>query len=448
MNKPDCHCNNFITINRANTALEKFHKGLKVIRELSAQTSWPASVTPMLAASDGTSNFWPAGFSAGAVSAAIKYDERKDLMLLMVDRPSVAAALFTTNLCCAAPVLLSRDHLQRSPSSIRAIVCNSGNANAATGKKGMEDALAMAEAVARELAIKPEEVLVASTGVIGQLLPMERVLNGISALPATLQPQSALDAASAIMTTDTFPKFFTLDVELSGGSVRLSGIAKGSGMICPNMATMLALLATDAAIAPDLLQKALKLANQKSFNAITVDGDTSTNDMVSIFASGTGPEVVAESPDFARFCQALEALMTFLAKLIVIDGEGATKLVTINVEGAVDDREAELAARTIAQSSLVKTAIHGEDANWGRIVAAAGRSGASFNQEELELHFNDLSILKQGFIADFSETAASEIMAKDAYAITLRIGNGPGRATVWSCDLSKEYVDINGSYRS
>ncbi len=446
MKQPDCR-SNLITINQACTALEKFHKGLKVIRELSAVTPWPASVTPMPAASDGTLNFWPAGFSAGAVSAAIKYD-RKDLMLLVADRPSSAAALFTRNLCCAAPVLLSRDHLQRSPSSVRAVVCNSGNANAATGDKGMADALAMAEAVAQELAVKPEEVLVASTGVIGQLLPIERVLCGISTLPSSLQHDSALDAAQAIMTTDTFPKFFMLDVQLSGGVVRLSGIAKGSGMICPDMATMLAILATDASITPDLLQKALRLANKKSFNAITVDGDTSTNDMVSILASGTGPEITAESNDFHLFCEALQALMTFLAKLIVIDGEGASKLVTITVEGATDDRDAELAARTIAQSNLVKTAIHGEDANWGRIIAAAGRSGAQFNQEELELRFNELTLLKPGFIASYSEAEASEIMAKNSYTITLRLGSGPGRATVWSCDLSKEYVEINGSYRS
>ncbi len=427
--------------------MEKFHKGLKVIRELSAVTPWPASVTPMLAESDGTHGFWPAGFSAGAVSAAIKY-ERQDLMFLVADRPSSAAALFTLNLCCAAPVMLSREHLQRSPTSMRAIICNSGNANAATGEKGMDDALAMAEAVARELAIRPEEVLVASTGVIGQLLPMERVLGGISALPSSLQHESGIEVAQAIMTTDTFPKFFTLELQLSSGTVRLSGIAKGSGMICPNMATMLAILATDASIAPALLQKALKLANCKSFNAITVDGDTSTNDMVSILASGIGPEIVAESGDFTLFCEALEALMAFLAKLIVIDGEGATKLVAITVEGAADDRDAELAARTIAQSSLVKTAIHGEDANWGRVVAAAGRSGALFNQEDLELYFNDLCILKPGFVADYSETEALEIMAKDSYTITLILGNGPGQATVWSCDLSKEYVDINGSYRS
>ena len=398
--------------------------------------------------SDGTQGFWPIGFLAGAVSANIKYSKRKDLMILASDRPSSAAALFTLNRCCAAPVMLSRKHLQQSPSLVRAIVCNSGNANAATGNKGMEDARAMAEAVAKELSINTEEVLVASTGVIGQLLPMEKVLEGISSLAATMQHDSVLDVASAIMTTDTFPKFFTLELQLSGGSIRLSGIAKGSGMICPNMATMLAFLATDASIEPTLLHEALEKANRHSFNAITVDGDTSTNDMVSILASGSGPEIKAESSDYALFCNALEALMTFLAKLIVIDGEGATKLVEITVMGAADDRDAELAARTIAQSSLVKTAIHGEDANWGRIIAATGRSGAIFNQEDLELHFNDLPILKPGLLADFSEEMASEILAKDSYTITLRLGNGPGTATIWSCDLSKEYVDINGSYRS
>lgn len=427
--------------------MEKLSKGLKVIRELSAVTSWPASVTPMPAESDGTLSFWPAGFSSSAVSAAIKY-ERTDLMLLVTNVPSSTAALFTRNLCCAAPVILSREHLRRSSSAVRAIICNSGNANAATGEKGMDDATAMAEAVARELSIKPEEVLVASTGVIGQLLPMERVLGGISALPSSLQHESGIDAARAIMTTDTFPKFFNLELELSGGRVRLSGITKGSGMICPNMATMLAFLATDASISPYLLQKALSVANRTSFNAITVDGDTSTNDMVSLLASGSGPEIMADTNDFTLFCNALEALMIFLAKLIVIDGEGATKLVEITVEGASDDQNAKLAAKTIAQSSLVKTAIHGEDANWGRIIAAAGRSGADFNQEDLELYFNDLCILKPGFITDYSETAASHIMAKDSYTITLRLGNGPGRATVWTCDLSKEYVDINGSYRS
>jgi glutamate N-acetyltransferase / amino-acid N-acetyltransferase len=428
--------------------MEQLSKGLDVIHHLSAETPWPASVTPMSAGSDGTIQFWPVGFSSGAVSANIKYSNRKDMMLLVTDRPASAAALFTLNRCCAAPVTLSREHLQHSSSSIRAIVCNSGNANAATGEKGMADARAMAEAVATALSIKPEEVLVASTGVIGQLLPMEKVLCGISSLAPAMQRDSVLDAVGAIMTTDTFPKFFTLELQLSGGSIRLSGIAKGSGMICPNMATMLAFLATDAAIAPLLLHDALEKANSNSFNAITVDGDTSTNDMVAMLASGAGPEITAGSKDYALFCEALEALMTFLAKLIVIDGEGATKLVGITVKGAVDDRDAELAARTIANSSLVKTAIHGEDANWGRIIAAAGRSGAIFNQEDLELHFNDLPVLKPGLVADFLEEEASKILAKDSYTITLRLGNGPGEATIWSCDLSKEYIEINGSYRS
>jgi len=428
--------------------LEKLNKGLKVIHNLSSVTLWPESVAPMVTDANGTNEFWPKGFSSGTVAAGIKYSDRNDLLLISADGPSSAAAVFTTNLCCAAPVMLSREHLRISSSSMRAIVCNSGNANAATGTKGMGDARSMAEGVAVALSIKPEEVLVASTGVIGQLLPMEKVLDGIISLPTSLQRHSGIDAAGAIMTTDTFPKFFSLELRLSGGSVRLSGIAKGSGMICPNMATMLAFITTDATIAPSLLQEALRIANGNSFNAITVDGDTSTNDMAAILASCKGAEVLADSRDYVLFCDALEALMIFLAKLIIIDGEGATKLVEVKVEGAGDNRDAELAARTIAQSSLVKTAINGEDANWGRIVAAAGRSGAHFNQDEVELHFNDLIILKPGFIADFSEAAAAEIMARNSYTITLRLGSGPGSARVWTCDLSKEYVDINGSYRS
>ncbi|NTW11493.1 MAG: bifunctional glutamate N-acetyltransferase/amino-acid acetyltransferase ArgJ, partial [Chlorobiaceae bacterium] len=386
-------------------------------------------------------------FSSGAVNASIRYG-RNDLMILLGDVPSSAAAVFTTNLCCAAPVYVSKEHLEKMSGRVRALVCNSGNANAATGEKGMDDALAMAGAVASDFGLKPEEVIVASTGVIGQLLPMEKVIGGISSLPLVLQRESCLDAAEAIMTTDTFPKFFSVDVELSGGKCRLSGIAKGSGMISPNMATMLAFITTDAKISPELLKEALENANRTSFNAITVDGDTSTNDMAMILASGFGLEILSESEDFRLFSKALEALMTFLAKLIVIDGEGATKLVGITVEGAVSQRDAELAARTIAQSSLVKTAIHGEDANWGRIVAAAGRSGAVFNQEELELYFNDLCILKPSFIADFSEDEAAAVMSKKAYDITLKLGDGPGKATIWTCDLSKEYVEINGSYRS
>lgn len=273
-------------------------------------------------------------------------------------------------------------------------------------------------------------------------------MGSLPRLASELRRDALLDTVEAIMTTDTFEKFFALDVALSAGSVRISGIAKGSGMICPNMATMLCFLATDAGIAPDLLQQALASANSRSFNAITVDGDTSTNDMVAILAGGTGTAIAADTDDYRLFQEALETLMIFLAKLIVIDGEGATKLVEIKVVGAVDDKEAELAARTIANSSLVKTAIHGEDANWGRIIAAAGRSGALFKQEDVAIFFDDLPVLKPGFLADFSEEEAAEIMKKESYAITVKLGTGAGSSRLWSCDLSKEYIEINGSYRS
>lgn len=370
------------------------------------------------------------------------------MFLLFSEQPAVTAGVFTTNLCCAAPVVLSRRNIAAAGSAIRAVICNSGNANAATGMQGLRDAEDTAAKAAEVLGIKAEEVIVSSTGVIGQLLPMENILRGVEALPATLGESSGVEAAEAIMTTDTFPKFFYVDIALSGGTVRISGVAKGSGMIAPNMATMLAFLATDADIEQGLLQEALRIANLGSFNAITVDGDTSTNDMAVIMAGGTGPSVESGSEDLRLFTAGLESLMGFLARLIVIDGEGATKLVEINVQEARSTGEAVMAARTIAQSSLVKTALHGEDANWGRIIAAAGRSGAMFREEDLELYFEELPILRRGLQADFSEEEAAAILARPSYAITLRLGAGTASARVWTCDLSKEYVDINGSYRS
>jgi len=423
------------------------YKALDTIRELAAAAPWPETVTPLLPSGLDEDGFWPGGFRSAGVSAGIRYDKR-DIMILLSENPASAAAVFTTNLCCAAPVMHSRSSLQESRGRMRAVICNSGNANAATGPQGLADAAAMADSTAALFGIKPEEVLVASTGVIGQPLPMPKILGAMAELPAALVRNSGLDAAEAIMTTDTFPKFLALDVRLSGGTARVSGIAKGSGMICPDMATMLAFLCTDAAIEPALLQRMLRNANRNSFNAITVDGDTSTNDMVSIFAGGNGPPVTEGSRDAEIFAEALELLMTFLAKLIVIDGEGATKLVEIRVEGALSDREAALAAKTIANSPLVKTALHGQDANWGRIIAAAGRSGAFFRQEEVEILFDGLFILKAGFNADFSEEDAAAILKKPSYTMTVRLGNGPGKAAVWTCDLSKEYIEINGSYRS
>jgi len=423
-------------------------KAQSVIAALREATMWPDFLTPVPADDDGIRAFWPEGFYSAGMAAGIKQQEKKDLMILFSAKPASAAAVFTRNICSAAPVTVSKEHLLRSSATMRAIVCNSGNANAATGIKGMDDARAMAEETAKVSGLKPQEVFVASTGVIGQLLPMEKIMGSLPRLASELRRDALLDTVEAIMTTDTFEKFFALDVALSAGSVRISGIAKGSGMICPNMATMLCFLATDAGIAPDLLQQALASANSRSFNAITVDGDTSTNDMVAILAGGTGTAIAADTDDYRLFQEALETLMIFLAKLIVIDGEGATKLVEIKVVGAVDDKEAELAARTIANSSLVKTAIHGEDANWGRIIAAAGRSGALFKQEDVAIFFDDLPVLKPGFLADFSEEEAAEIMKKESYAITVKLGTGAGSSRLWSCDLSKEYIEINGSYRS
>ncbi|MBM3163072.1 MAG: bifunctional glutamate N-acetyltransferase/amino-acid acetyltransferase ArgJ [Chlorobi bacterium] len=422
-------------------------KAQDIIDDLSASTSWPAGLTPRLSCGFDDSGFWPEGFHAAGVSAGIRYDKR-DVMLLYSEKPASAAAVFTTNLCCAAPVTLSREHLRQSRGVMRALICNSGNANAATGQKGMDDASAMADGAAELLGVQRGEVLVASTGVIGQPLPMPKILAALPALIPAFLRNSGLDAAEAIMTTDTFPKFLSLDVLLSSGPVRISGIAKGSGMICPDMATMLAFLATDANIEPALLQRMLREANERSFNAITVDGDTSTNDMVSILAAGSGPLLREESRDTARFAEALGLLMTFLAKLIVIDGEGATKLVEIRVEGALSVEDAQRTAKTIANSPLVKTALHGQDANWGRIIAAAGRSGATFRQEEVAISFDGLAVLKPGFRADFSEEEAAFILKKPSYAITVRLGDGPGKAVVWTCDLSKEYIEINGSYRS
>ena len=430
------------------TDYSKLHKAFSLINALAAETSWPEHTIPLNIRDADKKKFWPKGFSAGTAHAGLK-PGKKDVMVIKTDEPSTAAAVFTRNLCCAAPVVLSKKHLGQSASSIRAIVCNSGNANAATGEKGLADANATVQKAAEALGIKPEEILVSSTGVIGVPLPMDKINAALDSFSAVLLEDPCTKAAEAIMTTDTFPKFFGLDISLSSGNVRLCGIAKGSGMICPDMATMLAFLVTDANIGQGLLQEMLSKANEKSFNAITVDGDTSTNDMVAVLSgSSSNPEILPGSHDAAIFYEALESLMTFFARLIVRDGEGATKLVAIRVEGAATDNDAKKAARTIANSNLVKTALHGEDANWGRIIAAAGRSGAVFNPEKVSITFNDLVILEPGYISAFSENDAKKILSRDNYTITVSIGSGSGCAVVHTCDLSKEYIEINGSYRT
>ncbi|NTU58731.1 MAG: bifunctional glutamate N-acetyltransferase/amino-acid acetyltransferase ArgJ [Chlorobiaceae bacterium] len=427
--------------------MEPFEKTASAIQNLSGRSSWPQGVTPIIPGDTQTEPFWPAGFVLSGINSGIK-PVRKDLMLLLSETPASTASVFTTNLCCAAPVDLSRSNLAATSGLMRAVICNSGNANAATGTQGMQDAMRMASDTATAFDLKPEEVLVASTGVIGQLMPTAKISAAMPLLETSSGSDCWRDAAEAIMTTDTFPKAFGVDVALSGGTARITGIAKGSGMICPNMATMLAFLATDASIEPSLLQELLSAANAVSFNAITVDGDTSTNDMAAIMASGRGPKVLRGSDDATLFGEALRSVMTMLAQLIVIDGEGATKFVEISIQGATSDDEARMAAMTVANSPLVKTAIHGEDANWGRIIAAVGRSGASFVQEELSVCFDSEPILKPGLDARFSEEEAKKIMSKEAFTITVTLGKGPGRAVVWTCDLSKRYIEINGSYRS
>jgi glutamate N-acetyltransferase/amino-acid N-acetyltransferase len=426
--------------------VDQFEKAAAAIDTLSSRSSLPQGVARVLPG-DRDDGFWPAGFRLAGINAGIK-PQRKDLMLLLCDGLASTASVFTTNLCCAAPVELSRKHLSASAGRMRAVICNSGNANAATGAKGFEDAARMAADTAGAFGFSAEEVLVASTGVIGKLLPVAKISAAMPELDKASGPRQWRDAAEAIMTTDTFPKFFAVDVALSGGTARIAGIAKGSGMIRPDMATMLAFLCTDADIEPSLLQEQLSAANAVSFNAITVDGDTSTNDMAAIMASGRGPSVERCSEDSRRFGEALRAVMTMLAQLIIVDGEGATKFVEIRIQGAAGDVEAQMAAMTVANSPLVKTAIHGEDANWGRIIAAVGRSGATFEQEELAVWFDGLPILKPGLDASFSEEEAKQVISQEAYTITVSLGKGPGRATVWTCDLSRRYIEINGSYRS
>lgn len=433
--------------------MKPFEKAFSTIKKLSGSTHWPEGIRPFLPDQEGSRRFWPAGFSSAGISAGIKPKRNgpvslRDLMLIVSSEPASAASVFTTNRCAAAPVELSRNHLAHSSGRMRAIVCNSGNANAATGEKGLQHAVEMASGVARQFGLQKESVLVASTGVIGQTLPIDRISDAMPLLKSSCGSDRWREAAEAIMTTDTFPKFFAADVDLSSGPARISGIAKGSGMICPDMATMLAFLVTDVRIAPELLQCFLVEANRTSFNAITVDGDTSTNDMAAVLANGTGPVIGMKSADHDLFVAALKEVMSVLARLIVIDGEGATKFVEIRVEGAGSREEADMAAKTVANSSLVKTAIHGEDANWGRIIAAVGRSGADFNQELLSVRFDDLFILKPGFIADFSEEEVKRIMSKQAFTMTISLGCGPGSSVVWTCDLSKRYIEINGSYRS
>ncbi len=389
------------------------------------------------------------GFRAAGLHCGIK-KAKKDLALVVSDLPAAAAGVFTQNKVAAAPVVVDREQLARS-STMRAIVVNSGNANAATGERGMRDAWSMINTAASALGVDQHEVLVSSTGVIGQFLPIEKIRAGIEEASRQLTPECHRSSAEAIMTTDTFAKEYAVRFPFKGVEVAIGGMSKGSGMIAPNMATMLAFVTTDASVSPAVLRHALKRASDRSFNRITVDGDTSTNDMVLLLANGAaGHEPLADlnDPSYAAFEAALEHVLVRLSTMIVRDGEGATKFITITVNGATTEQDAVAAARAIASSSLVKTAIHGEDANWGRILAAVGYSGIDFRPEDVEILFGDVPILRKNYEIDFSEEAAKNVLVQKDITIRVELNRGNASATFWTCDLSKEYVAINANYRT
>ena len=390
----------------------------------------------------------PAGFRAAGVACGIKPSGALDLALLVSDRSASAAGVFTTNLAQAAPVLLSRDHLRRSGGRSRAVVINSGCANACTGADGHDHAKAMAQKTAAAVGCEPTDVLVASTGVIGVKLEIAKVERGVAAAAARLSKDGGPAAARAIMTTDPFPKESAVEVSSGGRAFRVGGIAKGSGMIEPLMATMLGLVTTDAAVEPELLQRALKAAADETFNAISVDGECSTNDCVFVLANGASGVELAER-DWPLLVNSLRAACEPLAVGIVRGGEGATKLVTVRVTGAESDQDARRTARAIANSPLVKTAVHGGDPNWGRLIAVAGRSGAAFSLDRAAVRIGPITLFAGGTPYDErAPEAASYLQGRDIdLEVDLGTG-GSGRSQMWTCDLSAEYVRINADYRT
>ncbi|EJM99222.1 bifunctional glutamate N-acetyltransferase/amino-acid acetyltransferase ArgJ [Phyllobacterium sp. YR531] len=393
------------------------------------------------------------GVRIATAEAGIKYKGRTDVVMMVFDKPAAVAGVFTRSKCPSAAVDFCRASLKGG--SARAVIVNSGNANAFTGKKGRESTKLTAAAAAKAVGCKPGEIFLASTGVIGEPLDagkFSHLLEGMAEQAITGRWQ---DAASAIMTTDTFPKVATETVLLGGVPVTINGIAKGAGMIAPDMATMLSFIATDAPIASDVLQELLSKAVGKSFNSVTVDSDTSTSDTLLLFATGSaaerGAEPVTKSKDkrLKPFAKALDHVLKNLALQVVRDGEGARKMLEITVTGAKSDKSAKRIALSIANSPLVKTAAAGEDANWGRIVMAVGKAGEPADRDLLAIWFGDIRVAREGERdPDYSEAATSAYMKNEDIHIRVDIGLGKGKATVWTCDLTKEYVAINGDYRS
>ena len=396
----------------------------------------------------------PKGFFAAGKATGLK-KKRKDMALIYSEKPCETAAMFTTNKVKASGVLYNMDLYKRGKKA-RAIIVNSGNANACTGEKGMENTRKMAEETAKYLAIDPDEVYVNSTGVIGVQLPMDKIIKGIGMVSLDLDNgvHAGNKCAEAIITTDTFVKDKAVEIEIDGKPVRIGGIAKGSGMIHPNMATMLAFITTDANIDPDTLRKLLKSSVNDTFNMISVDGDTSTNDTVLALANGmAGNEMITEDhPDYKTFAEAFKFICKFLATRIAKDGEGATKFLTVNVYNADSKENARTIAKSVVGSSLVKAAFFGEDANWGRVICAVGYSSVDFDPSTVELYFKssmgEIKMFDRGLPVDFDEEKALEILQRTDITIDINMNMGQDNATAWGCDLSYEYVRINGEYRS
>jgi glutamate N-acetyltransferase/amino-acid N-acetyltransferase len=388
-----------------------------------------------------------AGFAAVGVSAGIKVNGNPDLALIVSDRPAAAAAMFTLNKAQAAPVIVSREHLRRSHGEARAIIVNSGCANACTGADGLDVARSMAAETARLVGCQNDKVLVASTGVIGVNLSLDKIRAALPGAFRALAADGGSRAAEAIMTTDPFPKEAAMRLSIGGRDVRIGGMAKGSGMIEPMMATMLAFVTTDAAVPSPLLSQALQESVDNTFNAITVDGECSTNDCVMLLANGASGVTIDES-NYPAFAHALETVCLRLALGIVRGGEGATKLVTVTVTGAASTAEARKAAKAIANSPLVKTAVHGGDPNWGRLIAVAGRAGVEFDLARAAVTIGSIVLFRDGQPHDEAAPEAAKYLRNDEINIAVDLGAGRATSTVWTCDLTAEYVRINSAYRT
>lgn len=387
------------------------------------------------------------GFRASAVAAGIKKGGEPDLALIFSEKEAVAAGVFTTNIVKAAPVILSHENIQDG--KVRAIIANSGNANACTGKDGLENAHRTADLVAKELGVKPGEILVASTGVIGAPLQMDLIARAIPELTRTLSPEGIPLVEEAIMTTDSFPKISRFEGLVDARPYQILGIAKGAGMIMPDMATMLCFIMSDIQIDVVDLRRAVSSSVERTFNRISVDGDTSTNDMVLVMANGMAGNGALSSGDYEKFQKGLTFVMDELATMIVRDGEGATKLIYVKIKGAATGADALMAARAVANSSLVKTAFYGQDPNWGRVMAALGRSGIHMREEDVSIWVDDVKIVEGGLGNgnDF-ERAAAERMAQKEFSVTIDLHQGEYEDRIITCDLTHDYIKINAEYRT